>query len=143
MEAVHRERGYHAGHRAAPRRRSLAVVAAPLEPAPIAAFTANTRAFTVLVRNELFRVVTELAHHREGELADDMAAYWAEHDHIHIDADARSAQWFEVDLDTGLATQTICDPAGFNEWVLDAEIDLEASDAEERAVVIPVSVRRR
>ena len=77
------------------------------------------------------------------ELADDMAAYWDEHDHIHIDADARAAQWFEIDLDTGFATQTICDPAGFNEWVLDAEIDLEASDEEERAVVIPVAVRRR
>ena len=114
-----------------------------MEAPPLASFTANKRAFTVLVRNEMFRVVTELAHHREGELADDMAAYWVEHDHIHIDADARAAQWCEIDLDTGFATQTLCDPAGFNEWVLDAEVDLAASDEEERAVVIPVAVRRR
>ena len=116
---------------------------APMEAPPLASFTANKRAFTVLVRNEMFRVVTELAHHREGELADDMAAYWVEHDHIHMDADARAAQWCEIDLDTGFATQTLCDPAGFNEWVLDAEVDLAASDEEERAVVIPVAVRRR
>ena len=116
---------------------------APMEAPPLASFTANKRAFTVLVRNEMFRVVTELAHHREGELADDMAAYWVEHDHIHIDADARAAQWCEIDLDIGFATQTLCDPAGFNEWVLDAEVDLAASDEEERAVVIPVAVRRR
>lgn len=116
---------------------------APMEAPPLASFTANKRAFTVLVRNEMFRVVTELAHHREGELADDMAAYWVEHDHIHMDADARAAQWCEIDLDTGFATQTLCDPAGFNEWVLDAKVDLAASDEEERAVVIPVAVRRR
>ena len=71
-------------------------------------------------------------------------AWWGdEHDHIHIDADARAAQWFDIDLERGFASQTICDPARFNEWVLDAEIDLDASDAEERAVVIPVCVRRR
>ena len=76
----------------------------PLDAPQLTAFTANRRAFTVLVRNEMFRVVAELAHHRAGALADDMAAYWDEHDHIHIDADARAAQWCEIDLDTGFAT---------------------------------------
>jgi len=116
---------------------------APLEPPAPANLTANTRAFSVLVRNEVFRVLTEIAHGRAGNLDADMAAYWDEHDVIHIDADARSAEWFDIDLDAGLATQTICDPEGHNEWILEAEIDLEASDTEDRAVVIPVSVRRR
>jgi len=106
------------------------------------AFTANRRAFSVLVRNEMFRVVTELAHRRYPALAEAMQPYWAEHDAIHIDAAARAADWFQLDLDAGTATQTLCDPEGFHEWVLDAEVDIEASDAEERAVVRPVNVRR-
>ena len=49
----------------------------------------------------------------------------------------------DIDLDAGFATQIICDPEGHNEWILEAEIDLDASDAQDRAVVVPVSVRRR
>ncbi len=113
------------------------------EPPPAAEITANRRAFAVLVRNELFRLVTELAHQRSDLLADDMAGYWDEHDHIHIDAAARSAEWFELDLDAGTASQTLCDPEGFNEWVLEADVDLAASDEEDRAVVRPVRVSRR
>jgi len=115
----------------------------PVEATPPTALTANTRAFRVLVRNEMFRVLTELAHGRAGALETDVSAYWAEHDLIHIDADARAAEWVDIDLEAGLATQTICDPEGHNEWILEAEIDLDASDSEDRAVVIPVSVRRR
>ncbi len=114
--------------------------APPTEPL---ALTANRRAFSVMVRNEMFQVVTELALQRSELLADDMADYWDDHDHVHIDAGARAAAWFEIDLDAGTASQTLCDPEGFNEWVLEAEIDLQASDAEERAVVRPVRVRRR
>ncbi len=113
---------------------------APPEPTEI---TANRRAFTVLVRNEVFRIVTELAHRRTNMFEDDLEAYWHEHDHIHIDAAARSSEWIDIDLDSGRAVQTLCDPEGFNEWVLEAEIDLEASDAEERAVVRPTAIRRR
>jgi hypothetical protein len=91
----------------------------------------------------MFRLLTEIAHGRPGDLADDMAAYWEEHNLIHLDADARSAEFIDIDLDAGLATQIICDPEGHNEWILEAEIDLESSDSEDRAVVIPVSIRRR
>ena len=97
----------------------------------------------MLVRNEMFRLLTELAHGRAGDLADDLAPYWDEHDVIHLDADARSAEFIDIDLDAGFATQIICDPEGHNEWILEAEVDLDASDAEDRAVVVPVSVRRR
>ena len=115
----------------------------PVVPPPPANLTANTRAFSVLVRNEMFRLLTDIAHGRAGELADDVAAYWEEHTVMHLDADARSTNFIDIDLDAGLATQIICDPEGHNEWVLEAEIDLDASDSEERAVVIPVSIRRR
>ncbi|MEQ8840532.1 MAG: DUF3516 domain-containing protein [Acidimicrobiales bacterium] len=115
--------------------------------------TANRRAFRVLVRNELFRFVTELANRRSALLADDIAPYWDEHEWIGIDADARSGEWFDFDRNadgsttpdasTCMATQTLLDPSGHHEWVLEAEVDLEASRTEERAVVRPVRVVRR
>jgi superfamily II RNA helicase len=115
----------------------------PAPPTEPLALTANRRAFTVMVRNEVFGLVTQIALRRTSTLADDLAGYWEVHDHIHIDAGARAAEWFEIDLDAGTASQTLCDPEGFNEWVLETEIDLKASDAEERAVVRPLRVRRR
>jgi hypothetical protein len=112
----------------------------PAEPDDI---TANTRAFRVLVRNELFRLVTELAGRRTDLLADDMAPYWDEHEWIAIDADARAAQWFDYTPGATMATQILVDPDGHHEWVIEAEIDLDASRNEERAVVRPLRVRRR
>lgn len=112
----------------------------PAEPDDI---TANTRAFRVLVRNELFRLVTELAGRRTDLLADDMAPYWDEHEWIAIDADARAAQWFDHTPGATMATQILVDPDGHHEWVIEAEIDLDASRNEERAVVRPLRVRRR
>ena len=110
------------------------------EPADI---TANQRAFGVLVRNETFRLVTELASRRTSLLSDDMADYWDEHDWIGIDADARSGEWFDFDRDAQSATQILMDPDGHHEWVLEAEVDLTASRTEDRAVVRPVRVIRR
>ena len=62
---------------------------------------------------------------------------------IAIDADARASKWIAVDLDAGRVQQTLRDPAGFDEWILEAEIDLEASRTEDQAVVRPVNVTRR
>jgi superfamily II RNA helicase len=115
-------------------------VVSPDEPHDI---TANQRAFRVLVRNEMFRLVTELAARRTELLADDMAAYWDEHDWIGIDADARSGQWFDFDPDAQMATQILVDPDGHHEWALEADVDLEASRSEDRAVIRPVRVTRR
>ena len=119
----------------------------PEEPAPIDEgpidITSNTRAFSVLVRNEMFRLLTELASRRTGLLADDIEAYWDEHEWIGIDADARAGTWIDIDLDAQTATQILCDPDGHHEWVLEADIDLDASRSEDRAVVRPARVRRR
>jgi hypothetical protein len=76
-------------------------------------------------------------------LADDIAPYWEEHEWISIDADARSSEWIDIDLNTQMATQILLDPDGHHEWILEADIDLEASRSEDRAVVRPTGVRRR
>jgi superfamily II RNA helicase len=114
----------------------------PIEDGPFD-ITANERAFSVLVRNEMFRLVTELALRRTPLLADDIAPYWEEHEWISIDADARSSEWIDIDLNTQMATQILLDPDGHHEWILEADIDLEASRSEDRAVVRPTGVRRR
>ncbi len=105
--------------------------------------TANERAFSVLVRNELFRTVTSLATRRQiTPEIEGIEAYFCAHETIEIDADARSSRWVVIDLQRGLATQTLCDPERYMEWVLEAEIDLGASRLEDRAVVTPIRVKR-
>ncbi len=138
------------------------IEAEPLElpadhaPPPV---TANARAFRVLVRNELFRRV-ELAAARRfealGELDGDtgwtaerwraaLEPYFAEHDSIGIDADARSTRFVEL-TETGRTwpvVQVLDDPAGHHEWLLSAEVDLDASDEAGVAVVRVLDVTRR
>jgi superfamily II RNA helicase len=138
------------------------IEAEPLElpvdhaPPPV---TANARAFRVLVRNELFRRV-ELAAARRfealGELDGDtgwtaerwraaLEPYFAEHDSIGIDADARSTRFVEL-TETGRTwpvVQVLDDPAGHHEWLLSAEVDLDASDEAGVAVVRILDVTRR
>ena len=105
--------------------------------------TANERAFSVLVRNELFRTVTSLATRRQiTPEIEGIEAYFCAHETIEIDADARSSRWVVIDLQRGLATQTLCDPERYMEWVLEAEIDLAASRLEDRAVVTPIRVKQ-
>ena len=105
--------------------------------------TANERAFSVLVRNELFRTVTSLATRRQiTPEIEGIEAYFSAHEAIEIDADARSSRWVVIDLQRGLATQTLCDPERYMEWVLEAEIDLAASRLEDRAVVTPIRVKQ-
>jgi superfamily II RNA helicase len=121
--------------------------------------TANARAFRILVRNELFRRV-ELAAHRRftllGELDGDagwdwqrwsgvLDDYFAEHGSIGTDAAARSAGFFEVDeRDRRWAVrQVLADPEGDHEWVIAAEVDLDASDEAGVAVVRVLDVARR
>jgi superfamily II RNA helicase len=131
---------------------------APLEhtPPPV---TANLRAFRVLIRNELFRRVELAAHRRVADLDELDAAdgwsrarwdevlddYFSEHASIGTDAEARSGAFFELD-ETGrrwAARQVLADPAGDREWMIEAEVDLDASDEAGVAVVRILDVRRR
>jgi superfamily II RNA helicase len=118
--------------------------------------TTNRRAFTVLVRNELFHRVqlAALEHYDElGALPDeysadawasDLDAYFAEHDQILTDADARNPAMLTVDesvADTEAVwrvRQVLADPAADHDWGIDAIVDLVAS-AEQGFAVVRVS----
>ena len=121
------------------------------EPADI---TANRKAFNLMVRKELFMWVELLSHRdysalaarldglEEVDLEDAMTDYWAEHEWVGIDAEARSSRWTTIDETARLATQTLVDPLGYCEWVLDAEIDLPESRSQQRAVLRLMAIRR-
>lgn len=126
--------------------------------------TRNVRAFRVMIRNEVFRWVHLLAHRRLDDhetlaevpvvgdgrrSADDVteaiAAYWEEHTVMPTDAHARGGGFFVMDdsgADRWPVSQTIADPEGFNEWVMEGEVDLAASREEGRAVVRLGAIRR-
>ncbi len=117
--------------------------AVPVEPDPLRPpeperITANRRAFTVLVRNALFRRV-ELAARRRGEeleeldgevWAEPLAAYFEEHDRIGSGPDARGPDLFLVEEGptSWSVQQIIDDPEGHHDWRIVAEVDLRASD---------------
>ncbi|HVX07937.1 DEAD/DEAH box helicase [Humibacter sp.] len=122
----------------------------PPEPRTV---TSNRRAFLVLVRNELFRRVQWAALDRPDELAaldpefgedawaDALDAYYAQHDSIGTDADARSAAMLIVDESDAQAAhvwhvrQILADPAGDHDWGIAADVDLAASDQAGAAVL--------
>jgi hypothetical protein len=118
--------------------------------------TANERAFTVLVRNALFRRVELAALKRwyqlgelEAETGSSMTGedwreaiedYFAEHASIDTGPDARGPRMLLVEkVDrTWQVQQIIGDPAGDHDWRITAEVDLDASD-DEGALVLDVT----
>jgi hypothetical protein len=120
-------------------------------PPPPHKLTSNPRAFMILVRNELFRRVQLAALEKYDELgvldaasgftadawADAMDAYYAEHDHLGTDADARSAKMLIIEQGSQEWTvrQIFADPAGDHDWGISATVDLAESNAEGQAVV--------
>jgi len=125
---------------------------APVVPPAPPSVVTNRRAFTVLVRNELFRRVQLAALQRDDELlaldpeADwpgVLDAYYEEHDEIRAGGPARSPALCAID-ETDAANgvwrveQTLDDPAGDHDWRIRAEVDLPAS-AEAGAAVVRVT----
>lgn len=122
---------------------------APVVPPAPPSVVTNRRAFTVLVRNELFRRVQLAALERDEELAEldpdvdwpaALDAYYADHDSIGAGGPARSPRLVTIDeTDAAAGTwrveQTIDDPAGDHDWRIRGEVDLEASAEEGTAVV--------
>ena len=123
--------------------------AAELAPPRPRRFSDNVRAFTVSVRNEMFRRVLLVAadnHTALGELdagagfdaerwGDALDAYYAEHDAVGIDADARSSAMLIIEPVTGddgarlwHVAQILADPAGDHDWRITAEVNLDESD---------------
>lgn len=106
--------------------------------------TTNTRAFRILVRNELFRRVQLAAledYDALGDLdrqsgfgadawADAMDGYYAEHDDLLAGANARGAGLLILDegASVWMARQIFDDPAGDHDWGISATIDLAESD---------------
>ncbi|GAA3742065.1 DEAD/DEAH box helicase [Leifsonia bigeumensis] len=126
----------------------------PVVPPPPPSVVTNERAFRVLVRNELFRRVQLAALDdadalgeldaasgfdaaRWGEALD---AYYAVHDHIGTDADARSAAMLMIEQQPTewVVRQIFADPAGDHDWGMSAVVDL-AESAEQGVAVIRVT----
>jgi superfamily II DNA/RNA helicase len=146
-------------------RSDVAEHAPPPPPRPI---SAQERPFRVMLRNALWRRV-ELAARDDvdglaaleaatAELADPplavtmtraawdagLEAYYADHDEVRLDADARGPALLHVER-TGRrwsARQTLHDPAGDHDWVIQATVDLDASDAAGEAVVLATALHR-
>lgn len=130
--------------------------AAVVPPAPPSILT-NRRAFTVLVRNELFRRVQLAALQDDDALValdpdidwpDVLDRYYDEHDEILTGGPARSPRMIAIDeadaAERGVwrAEQTIDDPAGDHDWRIRAEVDLQVSVDEGAAIVRVTDVVR-
>ncbi len=152
---------------------------------PTRPITSNERAFRVMVRNAMFRRVELASRDRFRDLAaldaanaalpeparhplmdeaawdEALGAYYAEHDEIGTDAEARGPQLLTIDAlawdrprarpsrttsrpSTGLwqARQTLHDPEGDHDWVIEAVVDLDASDEAGEPVVLTTALRR-
>jgi superfamily II DNA/RNA helicase len=70
--------------------------------------------------------------------------YYAEHDFVGIDADARGPDLLVIEKGsrTWPVRQTIADPAGHRDWVIEAEVDLDASDEAGELVITTTAMRR-
>ncbi len=124
-------------------------------PAPPSVLT-NRRAFTVLVRNELFRRVQLAALQRDDALVAldpdvdwpaALDAYYDEHDEVLTGGAARSASLVtidETDSQSGIwrVEQTIDDPEGHHDWRIRGEVDLAASEEAGTAVMRVTGVVR-
>ena len=149
--------------------------APPTSPRPI---SQQDRAFRVMVRNAMWRRVDLVARdHLDGLMALERSAadrtdpprevvmtrsawdaaiedYYAQHDTVLTDADARGPDLLRIEATTGepagaedvmarlwRVTQTIADPAGDRDWVIEAIADLDASDEAGELVLATVALR--
>jgi superfamily II RNA helicase len=125
------------------------------EPPPL---TSNVRAFRVMVRNASFRRV-ELAARRDwatlGEMDQEagwdagrweaaLAPYLAEHASIGTGPSARGAALWQLSEEgrKWRVRQVLDDPAGFHEWAILLDVDLDASDERGEPAIVPAGVAR-
>jgi superfamily II RNA helicase len=125
---------------------------------PTRPLTQNERAFTVLIRNALFRRIELVARRRYAELGeldgasgwdaqawqDALAEYWAEYESLGIGANARGPALVQIEksAEHWLVRQIFDDPGGDHDWGISARVDLAASDANGEAALEVVSVNR-
>ncbi|WP_296604612.1 RNA helicase [Nocardioides sp.] len=137
----------------------------PPPPRPI---SKQDRAFRVMIRNAMFRRVELVARDDlDGLMALERATadrtdppgevvmtrslwdaaiedYYAEHDRLLVDADARGPALLQVAEAgrTWRVTQTLHDPEGHHDWVIEADVDLDASDEAGELVLRTTAMRR-
>ncbi|HET8614323.1 MAG TPA: DUF3516 domain-containing protein [Actinomycetales bacterium] len=70
-----------------------------------------------------------------------LEGYYAEHDAVGTDADARGPELFHLDTSTWTVRQTLADPAGHRDWVIEAKVDVEASDELGELVLLTTAMR--
>lgn len=130
--------------------------------APVRSNAATTvmddiRAFRVMVRNAIFEWVQRLSG-RYGydallaaagedsrfqsieDIAAAMAPYWETFDQIGLGPDARSPDRFVFEPRIGRVAQILLDPDETNEWRIEAEVDVDASIEQGRAVLRLVDI---
>jgi hypothetical protein len=144
--------------------RTLVDASAP-PPRPL---SQQDRAFRVMIRNAMWRRVELVARDdvpglaaleeadaarvdppREVVMTRDawdaaIEDYYAEHDSLGTSGDARGPDLFVVEK-TGRrwpVRQTLADPAGHHDWVIEAEVDAEASDELGELVLATTAMRR-
>jgi hypothetical protein len=143
-----------------------AAAGAPIAPArPV---TGNERAFRVMVRNAMWRRVELAARDEWRTLAmleasvaaltdpprevvmgeqdwdDALAAYYDEHDEIELGPDARGPALLAIEREDRVwrVRQTLLDPAGDRDWVIEASADLDASDEVGEPVLLATAMHR-
>ncbi|MFC8304565.1 DEAD/DEAH box helicase [Specibacter sp. NPDC057265] len=130
---------------------TLAEAAEPALPPAPPRLSDNTRAFRVMVRNEMFRRVELAADDDFEELgrldgehgwdadrwADALDGYWDEHEYLESGPAARGPALLQITMgdDSWEVRQGLMDPAGNNDWYMLATVDLEASNEAGAAVV--------
>jgi len=145
-------------------------LAAPAPPRPL---SGQERTFAVMIRNALFARVELCARddpagleRMELEAAEKsdpphevvmtravwdtaLEAYYAQHESIATDADARGPAYLDLGVEEQDADgtrvrqvrQTLADPAGHHDWVLEATVDCDASDACGELVLTTTALR--
>lgn len=141
-------------------------------PPPPRPLSKQERAFTVMVRNAMWRRVELVARDDlTGLMALERAAadrtdpprevvmtrsawdgaiedYYAEHDRLLIDADARNPSLLAIEpvTEDGVRLwrlrQTLHDPEGHHDWIIEAVADLDATDAAGELVLATTAFRR-
>ena len=128
-------------------------------PPPPRPLSQQGRVFEVMVRNAMWRRVELVARDdvpalaaleedpelTEAQWDQALEEYYAEHDRLLTDADARGPALIDVERNPAAGswrvTQTLHDPAGHHDWVIEAEVDLAASDETGEAVVRTLAMR--
>jgi superfamily II RNA helicase len=128
----------------------------PVRPTEPESLTSNVRAFTILVRNAMFRRVELAALRRVDDLGaldagagwdaekwrDALDGYFADYERIGIGADARNPALLQVEASDRVwrVRQVFDDPDGDHDWGISAVVDLTASDEAGEPVLAVTSV---